>query len=139
MCVRFSVCFLLAGLYLSSSAPTPEDCDPLVTPEPLNHTKLLGRWNIIAGFSDHKLFISLLKTVNSSWMEFTPSPSSNDTWLLAEENMFDGKCNSSRATVTIDGNIAKLVRKSENRPDMLKHFTRTQEFLPCHFSLVNFI
>uniref|UniRef100_A0A667Y221 Apolipoprotein M n=1 Tax=Myripristis murdjan TaxID=586833 RepID=A0A667Y221_9TELE len=104
MCVRFSVCFLLAGLYLSSSAPTPEDCDHLVTPEPLNRTKLLGRWNLIAGFTDSEMFASMLKTVNSSWIKFTPSPSSNDTWIMAEELMMNGKCNSSRNTVTFDGN-----------------------------------
>uniref|UniRef100_A0A667YJD2 Apolipoprotein M n=1 Tax=Myripristis murdjan TaxID=586833 RepID=A0A667YJD2_9TELE len=96
MCVRFSVCFLLAGLYLSSSAPTPEDCDPLLTPLPLDdRTKLLGRWNFIAGFTDSEMFDSILKTVNSSWINFTSSPSTvfiKSTTVNSDQTQSESSC-----------------------------------------------
>ncbi|XP_071375296.1 uncharacterized protein [Centroberyx affinis] len=102
MFLRYSVYFLIAGLYLSSSAPTPEDCQRLLTPLPLeNLTKIHGRWNFIEGFTDHEIFDSILKTVNSTWFRITPSPSSNNTLTVSEENMMNGKCHNSVHNMTV--------------------------------------
>ncbi|XP_071386515.1 toll-like receptor 13 [Centroberyx affinis] len=104
MFLRYSVYFLIAGLYLSSSAPTPEDCQRLVTPLPLeNLTKIHGRWNFIEGFTDHEIFDSILKTLDSHWCRITPSPSSNNTLTLFEENMMNGKCHNSVHNMTVIG------------------------------------
>ncbi|XP_029919663.1 uncharacterized protein LOC115367851 [Myripristis murdjan] len=106
MCVRFSVCFLLAGLYLSSSAPTPEDCDPLLTPLPLDdRTKLLGRWNFMAGVTDHELFASVLRKIESYRLTITASPSESNTLLMSTDSMVNDRCISSEANLTIVGNV----------------------------------
>ncbi|XP_071375295.1 saxitoxin and tetrodotoxin-binding protein 1-like [Centroberyx affinis] len=113
MFLRYSVYFLIAGLYLSSSAPTPEDCQRLLTPLPLDDlTKMHGRWNFITGFTDHKLFEDILKTVDSSWILVKPSPSSNNTLIMAEENLMNGKCNTSTAVMTVVGDTVNVAHEN---------------------------
>ncbi|XP_071386516.1 saxitoxin and tetrodotoxin-binding protein 2-like [Centroberyx affinis] len=88
MFLRYSVYFLIAGLYLSSSAPTPEDCQRLLTPLPLDDlTKIHGRWNFIEGFTDHQMFESILKMVDSFSMTVSSPPSSNNILTINQQIM----------------------------------------------------
>ncbi|KAM4629994.1 uncharacterized protein ACJ7VT_022728 [Polymixia lowei] len=111
MFMQYIVGLLVAGLCLSSSAPAPEDCPPLVAPLPLDEpSKILGRWIFIEGFTDHKMYDTILKTVNSSWISITPSTSSNNNSLILLDNdKTNGKCNMSASNLTISGNTVKFV------------------------------
>ncbi|KAF3850529.1 hypothetical protein F7725_012301 [Dissostichus mawsoni] len=82
MCLRGLL--LVSGLFLSSWALTPEECKPLVTPFSLappwttlqvQKTKMHGRSYILAGYNDNDVFKAILKTLESSWMNVTDSPS----------------------------------------------------------------
>merc|ERR1712137_698919 len=98
----FSVPFLFAGLYLSSSAPTPEECQRMVTPLSLGDPNMLyGRSNFIMGYSDHEVYDSILKVTDSSWVKFTPSPYDVNTVLMSQENRINGTCSGSTINVTI--------------------------------------
>ncbi|XP_078146334.1 uncharacterized protein LOC144542861 [Centroberyx gerrardi] len=113
MFLRYSVYFLIAGLYLSSSAPTPEDCQRLVKPLPLDDlTKIHGRWNFRAAFADHPMFNLILKTVDSSWMTLTSPPSSNNVLTVNQQNMMNGKCNSSSFNMSVVDNTIKVEQEN---------------------------
>ncbi|XP_054461600.1 uncharacterized protein LOC129096927 [Anoplopoma fimbria] len=96
---------LVAGLFLSSSALTPEECQPLMTPLSLaDPSTMFGRWNFIAGFTDHEAYNDILKKSDSSWMNFTASTSGHDTIIMSQENRIGGNCMASKVNVAIDGN-----------------------------------
>uniref|UniRef100_UPI003AAA2B50 uncharacterized protein n=1 Tax=Centroberyx gerrardi TaxID=166262 RepID=UPI003AAA2B50 len=134
MFLRYSVYFLIAGLYLSSSAPTPEDCQRLVKPLPLDDlTKMHGRWNFITGFTDHEMFDAILKTVDSSWILVKPSPSSNNTLIMAEENLINGKCNSSTAIMTVAGDTVHVAHEDNTNSS----FQMLPACAECQLLLIN--
>ncbi|MCJ0138842.1 hypothetical protein J0W91_19370 [Clostridioides difficile] len=75
-----------------SQASLP-DCKELVTPLTLEDDKnsIMGKWIFLEGIADHHLFSYILKTVNSSWVEFGPS-ALEKTLTLSQGNMLKGKC-----------------------------------------------
>ncbi|XP_053185533.1 uncharacterized protein LOC128368699 [Scomber japonicus] len=100
----FSVHFLFAGLYLSSSAPTPEECQGLVKPLSLiDHSVIYGRLNFIMGFADNEAHRSALKATGSSWMKISPSPDHASSVLMAHENRLNGTCSGITTKVDILG------------------------------------
>ena len=82
----------LLGLFSLSQASLP-DCKELITPLTLQDDKksIMGKWIFLEGIADHHLFTDILKTVNSSWVEFGPSTLSNNL-TLSQGNMLKGKC-----------------------------------------------
>ncbi|KAL7381254.1 hypothetical protein ABVT39_002995 [Epinephelus coioides] len=96
---------LVVGLFLSTSALTPEECQPLVTPLSLADRSIMyGRTNFIMGYSDHELYKSILKLTESSWLNITPS-SSPDKVVMSQESKINGTCSGSSVNVTTDSNI----------------------------------
>ncbi|KAF1382102.1 hypothetical protein PFLUV_G00160960 [Perca fluviatilis] len=98
--------FLVAGLFLSCSALTSEECQPLVTPLSLvDPSMMYGRSNFLVGYVDHDIYRGILKTTESSWMNFTASPSANEV-VMSQTNKMNETCLASSVKVTIDGNTA---------------------------------
>lgn len=48
--------------------------------------QVMGKWIFLEGIADHQLFTDILKTVNSSWVEFGPSTLANSL-TLSQGNM----------------------------------------------------
>ncbi|KAK9527089.1 hypothetical protein VZT92_015751 [Zoarces viviparus] len=97
--------FLVAGLFLSSSALTPEECQPLITPLSLADPAMMyGRFNFIMGYTDNEIYNDILRMTQSTWMNVTPSPSGSNTVIFSEENKINGTCVSAKVNTTIDGN-----------------------------------
>ncbi|XP_067360332.1 uncharacterized protein [Channa argus] len=100
--------FLVVGLFRSSSALTPEECRPLVTPLSLaDPSMMFGRTNFIVGYTDHEVYKNILKVTDSSWLNMTASPSSPNELVMYHENRINGSCYASKFNITIDGNSAK--------------------------------
>ncbi|XP_039676290.1 uncharacterized protein LOC120571417 isoform X1 [Perca fluviatilis] len=98
--------FLVAGLFLSCSALTSEECQPLVTPLSLvDPSMMYGRSNFLVGYVDRDIYRGILKTTESSWMNFTASPSANEV-VMSQTNKMNETCLASSVKVTIDGNTA---------------------------------
>ncbi|XP_033492783.1 uncharacterized protein LOC117263489 isoform X2 [Epinephelus lanceolatus] len=99
---------LVVGLFLSTSALTPEECQPLVTPLSLaDRSVMYGRTNLIAGYSDGEVFNNILKLTESCWINLSPS-SSADRDVMSEENKINGTCVSTTINVTIDSNTMTM-------------------------------
>ena len=68
----FSTHFLVVGLLLSSSAVTPEECQPLVTPLSLADPSMMyDRMNFIMGYVDNNAYDAILKSTKRSWGKIT--------------------------------------------------------------------
>ncbi|XP_001922616.3 saxitoxin and tetrodotoxin-binding protein 2 [Danio rerio] len=93
---------VLAALGLLGTLP---DCDELTKPQSLedDYKSIMGKWIFHKGIADHQLFTQILKTVNSSWIEFGPSPLEN-TVTLSQGNMLNGKCEFSTTNAAIKDN-----------------------------------
>ncbi|GLD70144.1 uncharacterized protein AKAME5_002146400 [Lates japonicus] len=98
--------FLFAALFLCSSALTPEECKPLVTPLSLaDPSMMFGRTNFLVGYTDTELYNNMLKVTDSSWLNISASDTPNKV-IISQENKMGGKCLSSLVGVTIDGDTA---------------------------------
>ncbi|XP_077937187.1 uncharacterized protein LOC120826944 isoform X2 [Gasterosteus aculeatus] len=96
---------LLAGLLLSSAAPTPEECRPLITPLSLaDPTVMYGRTNLMLGYTDKEIYTNILRKTQSLWLSISQSPSSPNTHILFQHNRINGTCLLSKVNLTIDGN-----------------------------------
>ncbi|XP_060915732.1 uncharacterized protein LOC132991121 [Labrus mixtus] len=105
----FSSLFLVVGLFLSSSAQTPEECKPLVTPLSMADLSVMyGRMNFLVGYVDNGIFNDILKTTESSWVNISMSTSSPNDLVMAEHNKINGTCMRSNFTVNIEGDTAKV-------------------------------
>ncbi|KAK1878940.1 Saxitoxin and tetrodotoxin-binding protein 1 [Dissostichus eleginoides] len=116
MCLRGLL--LVSGLFLSSWALTPEECQPLVTPLSLADPSMMcGRSYILAVYNDNDVFEAILKSLKSSWMNVTDSPSGVFTSQLTKLN---GTCLLERETVnfTFEENTASV---SFNNMSMMMH------------------
>ncbi|XP_041810712.1 uncharacterized protein LOC121619959 [Chelmon rostratus] len=103
----FSRLFLVAGLFLSISALTPEECEPLVKPLSLvDPSMMYGRLNFIMGYSDSEEYKAILKSLHSSWMNISASPHSTKEVVMYEENDINGTCFGSTFNTSIDGDTA---------------------------------
>ncbi|XP_038580320.1 uncharacterized protein LOC119906929 isoform X1 [Micropterus salmoides] len=105
----FSTHFLVVGLFLSSSAVTPEECQPLVTPLSLADPSMMyGRMNFIMGYVDNNAYDAILKSTKSSWGKITASPFRPGDVVMSQWNKINGTCFTSTVNVTIDGDTAKV-------------------------------
>ncbi|XP_042362152.1 uncharacterized protein LOC121957580 [Plectropomus leopardus] len=97
--------FLLVGLFLSTSALTPEECRPMLTPLSLDdRSTMYGRWNFITGYTDNEVYNSIGRLTESTWMKISPSPFNPNAVVLSQEDKINGTCMTSVVNVTIDGN-----------------------------------
>ncbi|XP_045914858.1 uncharacterized protein LOC123976597 [Micropterus dolomieu] len=104
----FSTHFLVVGLFLSSSAVTPEECQPLVTPLSLADPSMMyGRTNFIMGYVDNNAYDAILKSTESSWGKITASPFRPGDVVMSQWNKINGTCFTSTVNVTIDGDTAR--------------------------------
>ncbi|KAF3706878.1 hypothetical protein EXN66_Car000049 [Channa argus] len=100
--------FLVVGLFLSSSALTPEECRPLVTPLSLaDPSMMFGRTNFIVSYTDHEVYKNIMKVTDSTWFNITTSPSSPNELVILEESRMNGVCFASTSNITIDGNTGR--------------------------------
>ncbi|KAI3359015.1 hypothetical protein L3Q82_015399, partial [Scortum barcoo] len=106
MNLPFSRLLVVVGLFLSSSALTPEECQPLLTPLSLDDPSVMyNRSNFIAGYTNNDIYNGILKVTQSSWLKLTPT-SNSKVVVMSQENMINGACFASAVNVTIDGNTA---------------------------------
>uniref|UniRef100_A0A3Q3H269 Apolipoprotein M n=1 Tax=Labrus bergylta TaxID=56723 RepID=A0A3Q3H269_9LABR len=104
----FSSVFLVVGLFLSSSAQTPEECKPLVTPLSMADPSVIyGRMNLIMGYVDNGIFNDILKATESSWVNMSMSTSSPNDLVMAQLYKMNGTCIRSNLTLNIEGDTAK--------------------------------
>ncbi|RXN12547.1 saxitoxin and tetrodotoxin-binding 1-like protein [Labeo rohita] len=91
----------LLGLFSLSQASLP-DCKELITPLTLedDNKSIMGKWIFLEGVADHLLYTNILKTVNSSWMEFGQSTLAN-TVTFSQGNMLKEKCEFSTINATV--------------------------------------
>uniref|UniRef100_A0A3Q2PPC9 Uncharacterized LOC105937794 n=1 Tax=Fundulus heteroclitus TaxID=8078 RepID=A0A3Q2PPC9_FUNHE len=100
---------LFASLILSSSAQTPEECQPLVSPVSLADPSVLyGVKHFLVGYTDQQLHKPMLKMIDSTWVNVTESPAGNTQVVMQERNRINGTCVRYNVTVTIAGNTMKL-------------------------------
>ncbi|XP_075306490.1 uncharacterized protein LOC142368244 [Odontesthes bonariensis] len=123
---------LFAALFHSSSALTPEECQPLVTPLSLADPSVMeGKFYFHAGYTDHEVHKAILKITDSSWTKFTASPSSKTEILMSQENKINGTCFGSTSNMTTEGNTVSVT---------FANTTSTSQVLPsCDTCLVFFI
>ncbi|XP_066506079.1 saxitoxin and tetrodotoxin-binding protein 2 [Hoplias malabaricus] len=88
--ISSTLCYLSLLTLSLASDPNCEDLlKPLVLED--DYSSINGKWIFTEGIATHPLFTNILKTVNSSWIEFGPS-SFTDTLTLSQGNMLNGKC-----------------------------------------------
>ncbi|XP_073676874.1 saxitoxin and tetrodotoxin-binding protein 1-like [Garra rufa] len=89
----------LLGLFSLSQASLPH-CKELITPLTLEDDakSIMGKWIFLEGIADHHLFTDILKTVNSSWVEFGTLA---NNLTLSQGNMLKGKCEFSTFNSTL--------------------------------------
>ncbi|KAI9548448.1 hypothetical protein NQZ68_007304 [Dissostichus eleginoides] len=105
MCLRGLL--LVSGLFLSSWALTPEECQPLVTPRSLADPSMMyNKPNFLAGYNDNKVFRAILKGTQSSLVEISASPLSPQEVFMSHLNRMKGVCMHSTVNTTIDGDTA---------------------------------
>ncbi|XP_073320281.1 uncharacterized protein [Pagrus major] len=106
---QFSSIFLFAGLFLSVSALTPEECKPLVTPLSLEDPSVLhGMVHLIVGYTDTAIYNNILNASDSYWMNTIASPSNDKELIVHEEHKLNGTCYGMTVNLTIDGNVATM-------------------------------
>ncbi|XP_068424940.1 uncharacterized protein [Clinocottus analis] len=99
-----SSCFLLAGLFLSSWALTPEECRPLIEPLPLTPSMVSGKSHFLLGYADHEVYKDILKNTESYWVNASVSTSSPDTVDMSTWSKINGSCLSVSVKSTMSGN-----------------------------------
>ncbi|XP_004572307.2 uncharacterized protein LOC101478108 [Maylandia zebra] len=101
--------FLFAALVLSSSALTPEECKPLVTPLSMEDPSVMyGRVNFLLGYTSHDVYKALLNLTDSSWVKISASPVRSGEVVMLQENRMNGTCMTSTTNVTFEGNTATV-------------------------------
>lgn len=102
-----SVRFYVALLALSSLAAAADpDCEELVkTLE--DRSQLPGKWIFYAGTSDNEVKLNELKTINSSWIELSLIPDTNDMTLGWGDRVGE-KCVTGVVNTTFSGNTTSV-------------------------------
>ncbi|KAK1893164.1 Saxitoxin and tetrodotoxin-binding protein 2 [Dissostichus eleginoides] len=96
---------LVSGLFLSSWALTPEECQPLVTPLSLADPSMVRPPS--GSFIHHSaVFAAILKHMESSLWIISPSPSDPEGIVLVHEDKLNGVCMSTTANITIESDTA---------------------------------
>uniref|UniRef100_A0A8C2YZ34 Uncharacterized protein n=1 Tax=Cyclopterus lumpus TaxID=8103 RepID=A0A8C2YZ34_CYCLU len=65
--------FLVAGLFLSSWALTPEECRPLITPLSMTPSMIYGKSHFLFGYTDNEVYNGFMKNIESYWNNVIPS------------------------------------------------------------------
>ncbi|XP_069024964.1 uncharacterized protein [Embiotoca jacksoni] len=100
--------FLLAALFVSSSALMAEECENLVTPtSPIDPSMISGRFNVLMAYTNVSIFKAILKITNSSWMNISASPLGPNDVVMYEMNEINGTCIASTVNMTIRGDTAE--------------------------------
>ncbi|XP_040011208.1 uncharacterized protein LOC120805228 [Xiphias gladius] len=114
--------FCLALLALSSlTAASDPGCEELIKPLE-DRSQVSGKWIFHAGTADNTELLKELKTINSSWMELSPS-SDTDNMTLHWGDKVDGKCHYGGANFTFSENSTKVTFnfKSSTHEHVGKH------------------
>ncbi|XP_030002891.1 uncharacterized protein LOC115428186 [Sphaeramia orbicularis] len=99
---------LVLGFCLSSSAPTHEECETMVTPKSLEDpSPLFHRWTFVMGFANHSVYQNMLTTTQSSWTRLSQLADHKEI-AMHQSNKMNEKCFHSQTNVTIEGNTAKI-------------------------------
>ncbi|XP_051794311.1 uncharacterized protein LOC110952413 [Acanthochromis polyacanthus] len=99
---------LFALLFVSSSALTPEECEPLIKPLSMADPSVLhGRINLLFGYTDNDIFKAILNATHSSWLNITAGEDGGLT--VSEENNMNGTCSGAKTNLTIEGDTARGV------------------------------
>nr|XP_033933076.1 uncharacterized protein LOC117440985 [Pseudochaenichthys georgianus] len=97
MCLRGLL--LVSGLFLGSWALTPEECQPLMTPLSLADPSMMyNRSHFLVGYSTSAVFGAMLKQMESSWCNISPSPSDPTGVVLVHDDKLNGVCMTTTAT-----------------------------------------
>ncbi|KAI4795573.1 hypothetical protein KUCAC02_029797 [Chaenocephalus aceratus] len=111
MCLRGLL--LVSGLFLSSWALTPEECQPLMTPLSLADPSMMyNRSNFLVGYSTSAVFGTILKQMESSWWNVSPSPFDPTGVVLVHYDKLNGVCMSTTANITIESDTASVLVKN---------------------------
>ncbi|KAM8887567.1 uncharacterized protein AB9W97_014081 [Spinachia spinachia] len=95
---------LLALSFVTASSDL--GCEELLKPQG-DRSKLSGKWIFHAGTSDNEMFLKEHRTINSSWIELSPIPDSEDMTLRWGDRK-DGKCHTGGVNFTFAENVTKL-------------------------------
>lgn len=102
-----SVHLCLALLALSSlTAASEPDCEELIKPLE-DRSAVYGKWIFHAGISDHEELQKELQGINSSWIEISPTPDSDDFSLRWGDKIGE-KCHHGSVNSTFSGNSTKV-------------------------------
>ncbi|AWP06950.1 Hypothetical protein SMAX5B_010835 [Scophthalmus maximus] len=103
-----SALFCLALLALSSlAAASDPGCGELLKPLEVR-SQISGKWIFHAGASDNEKSMKDLKTMESSWIELSPLPESDDMTLSWGDKVKDGKCYYGSVNSTLAGNATRV-------------------------------
>ncbi|XP_065804362.1 uncharacterized protein [Labrus bergylta] len=120
MNLLFSSLFLVAGLFLSSSAQTVEECRPLITPLPTFEPSY-GRWIFIMGWITSEPHRELFKTTKSQWIDFIQTSRDHKQFVQDIGIRHTTYCKYGSHPVTVHSNLAATDKSS---------FTCTYHSLP---------
>ncbi|XP_023148870.2 uncharacterized protein LOC111583854 [Amphiprion ocellaris] len=98
--------FLFAVLFVSSSALTAEECEPLIRPLSMADPSLLhGRTHLLVGYTDNDIFKAILNHTHSSWLNITAGEDGG--LVITEANNMNGTCIGSKTNLTIEDDMAR--------------------------------
>ncbi|TKS78830.1 hypothetical protein D9C73_012343 [Collichthys lucidus] len=100
-------CLALLALSALTAASDSPDCAELLKPLE-DRSKVAGKWIFYVGTSDNKEALKELKTINSSWIELSPIPDSDDMTLRWRDKMMDGKCHYGGVNSTFSENSTRV-------------------------------
>ncbi|XP_077446524.1 uncharacterized protein LOC144066961 [Stigmatopora argus] len=109
--------FLLLALACSGAmaVPTPDECTPLVAPQPLNErAKLIGTMKMISGFTDHVAYNAILKITDNTRFTMSADERNDKDLHFFEEMKLNGTCYGTKGNITVDGHVmsAKMLNFS---------------------------
>ncbi|XP_034400429.1 uncharacterized protein LOC117738601 [Cyclopterus lumpus] len=113
--------FLVAGLFLSSWALTPEECRPLITPLSMTPSMIYGKSHFLFGYTDNEVYNGFMKNIESYWNNVIPSTFGPNALNVSTENKLNGTCLSLNMNATVEDNT--LIMKFDN-------FTSLNHMLP---------
>ncbi|KAM6990639.1 uncharacterized protein LKV04_010059 [Tautogolabrus adspersus] len=105
MNLSFCSLFLVAGLFLSTSAQSVEECRPLVTPLPTFQPSY-GRWIFIMGWITSEPHRVLFRTTKSQWIDFIQTSPDHKEFVQDIGIMHPTYCKYGSHPVTIHSNTA---------------------------------
>lgn len=103
MSVKFGLALLALSYLTAASDP---DCEELIKPLE-DRNQVTGKWIFHVGTSDTEEHLNELRTMNSSGIEISPIPGSDDMTLRWGDRM-DGKCHTGSVNSTFTGNSTKV-------------------------------